>query len=260
MKKKDEKIMKEGSEDKNTRGEWSGAKEILTVEERLLEKGAIGKERLEALRAIQREVASKALIIDGFKNPIHRIAAVDLAFFPKDDRCIVAALVFSITPKGLDVLETLQVQGELRFPYIPGFLAFREGPPILKALRMLSTDFDILLCNAHGIAHPLGCGCSTYVGVKIGKPTIGIAMKLLCGDYVKPIKLGQWMPVVYNSKIVGAAVLTKLGCLPIFVSPGHLVSLESSVKIVLGLIRGHKLPEPLWKAHKFANEAVRKHM
>lgn len=225
-------------------------------------KGALSEKTLESLRTKQREVASRALVKDGFREPIERVAAVDLAFLPKGshDRAVAAAVVFSISSEGFEVLKALEIEGELRFPYIPGFLAFREAPLILKALRRLHANFDVLLCDAHGIAHPLGCGCSTYVGVEVGKPTIGVAKGLLCGDYVEPSRVGEWTPVRHSGKIVGAAVLTKPGCRPIFVSPGHLVSVESSAKIVLGLIKGRKLPEPLWKAHELARRGVERRL
>jgi deoxyribonuclease V len=229
----------------------------LGLEGKFMKNGVVSPEDLEALRARQKELASKAIISNGFKEPIKRVAAVDLAFLPKSENAVVAVLVFSIKEKDFETIETVHVQGELRFPYIPGFLAFREGPLILDGLRRLSEDFDVLLCNAHGIAHPLGCGCSTYVGVEIGKPTIGVAKGILCGSYIEPTKVGDWTPIIYNDRIVGAAILTKPGCRPIFVSPGHLVSVESSARIVLNLVRDHRFPEPLWKAHEMATKAVK---
>jgi len=205
---------------------------------------------LEGLKKIQEELAGKILLKDGFRKPVQRVAAVDLAY--NRDEAFAAAIVYDYLDAR--VLEEHVIREALTFPYIPGFLAFREAPPITEAVKGLRTGFQILLLNAHGTAHPRGCGCASHVGLLLKKPTVGVALRKLCGEYAeKPLKAGDWRPLIYRGKTVGSALLSKPNCNPIIVSPGNLVTLESSITIVKHLLKGHKLPEPLRLAHNLAN-------
>jgi len=138
---------------------------------------------------------------------------------------------------------------------VPTFLGFREGPAIVKLIKLRRRTPDVFLINAQGIAHPLFCGCASHVGVLAQKPVIGVAASNLCGEYdCEPVEVGDAVPMRYNGRVVGWVLKSKAGCNPIFVSPGHLVSLESSLKIVKDCLKNHKLPEPLQQAHRLAND------
>ncbi|MFX1453014.1 MAG: endonuclease V, partial [Promethearchaeota archaeon] len=139
------------------------------------------------------------------------------------------------------------------FPYKPGFFIFREGPPILEIVLKLNIMPDVFLINSHGICHPLGIGAASHIGILIEKPTIGVAQNILCGDAAPPKNLGDISPIFLKNKIAGYAFLTQLNTKPIYISPGHLITLETAIKIVKNTIKAYKLPEPLRLAHQLAN-------
>ncbi|MEM4266852.1 MAG: endonuclease V, partial [Candidatus Nanoarchaeia archaeon] len=139
-----------------------------------------------------------------------------------------------------------------KFPYIPTMLMFREGPPIFDTFALFENRPDLIMVDGNGVLHPLKAGLASYVGVSLNIPTIGVAKKLLCGE----VHQGK---VYVNGEIRGVVLYTKQGSNPIFVSPGHRVSLDSAVDFVKSFLKpGFKLPEPLRVAHKFAAKLKRK--
>ncbi|MBO3755449.1 MAG: endonuclease V, partial [Candidatus Brockarchaeota archaeon] len=128
-------------------------------------------------------------------------------------------------------------------------------PAIMETYVKLENKPDVVMINGHGIAHPLFCGIASHVGVLLkGPATIGVAGSKLCGEYDEaPEAEGEWSALKYKGKVVGAVLLTRRGCKPIFVSPGHKISLKSSVEIVKHFITSHRLPLPLQRAHHLAN-------
>ena len=114
----------------------------------------------------------------------------------------------------------------------------RESEPILKALKKLETNFDILLIDGHGRLHPRLCGLACYIGIKINKPTIGVAKKILCG------KVKDDSKVEYDGKILGFEI--KNNNKKIYVSVGHKINLNTGIGIIKKLILDEKwYPEPL---------------
>lgn len=142
----------------------------------------------------------------------------------------------------------------LDFPYIPTFLAFREGAAIKQVVRRLSAQVDVFLLNAQGIAHPRRCGCASHLGVEIGKPTIGITQSLLYGEFLEePSQQGDAVALTAEGEQVGWVLKPCEGSKPIYISPGHLVTTSTSLGLVKECLRGHRLPEPLQMAHVLAN-------
>ncbi|MFX1465042.1 MAG: endonuclease V [Promethearchaeota archaeon] len=205
---------------------------------------------LNSLRKEQKNLAKKIILKDKFDSP-EILAGVDLSYM--ESKCIVAYV--TLKSSTLEVLERRAIKHKVVFPYIPTFLAYREGPPILALLEQLDTFPDILMVNGHGIAHPLFCGSASHVGVLTNIPTIGIAVKLLHGMNSEiPVNVGSYYYVTYSGRRVGAVFLSKKGCKPIIISPGHLTTLDSCIEIVKHSLTGYKLPEPLRLAHKLAQE------
>jgi deoxyribonuclease V len=215
----------------------------------------LNKIQKEKLRSIQKEICKKIILNDEFSKPIKIIAGFDLAF--SNDKAFVAGIVMNY--KKFDIIEMKIVKTKLSFPYVPTFLTFREGPPILKVYKKLKTKPDIIIINGQGIAHPIRCGIASHVGVLLDLPTIGVAQKKLCGEFGEPKQVGYYKTIIYESKRIGYAYKSKENCKPIFVSPGHKVSLRTSLKIVISCIREYKLPLPLRMAHIYANKMKRKY-
>ena len=157
----------------------------------------------------------------------------------------------------LEEVDHAVVKDKINFPYIPGLLSFREIPMLLKAWEKLKKKPDLIIVDGVGIAHPRRLGIASHLGLVLGVPTIGCAKSLLTGVYEEPgIEPGSisYMHDKYNKEeIIGAVLRTKPGVKPIFISPGHLITLEESIKIVLGCVKKHRLPEPTRLAHNKVN-------
>ncbi|MET0269415.1 MAG: endonuclease V [Sphingomonas sp.] len=145
------------------------------------------------------------------------------------------------------------------FPYVPGYLGFREAPALVRAWGMLAERPGLILVDGQGRAHPRRCGVASQLGVVLDVPTIGVAKSLLCGaieGVVGPAP-GDRAAVVDRGETIALALRTRARATPIYVSIGHRVSLDQAAGIVLALTGGRRLPAPIRAAHDAAN-AVRR--
>jgi len=176
------------------------------------------------------------------------IAGVDISV-GKGEGMAKGAVVVLQYPQ-LRVVETRVVQGKLDFPYIPGLLSFRESPLTLAACQKLAITPDLILVDGQGIAHPRRLGLASHLGLFLNKPTIGCAKSLLCGKHDMPgEEPGSYTEVADRGEIIGAALRTKLGVKPVYVSIGHKVDLQTAIQWVMNCCRGYRLPEPARLAH-----------
>ncbi len=179
------------------------------------------------------------------------VAGVDVHFERggKISRAAVAVLRLPELAVAEEVIERLPTA----FPYVPGLLSFRELPPVLAALKRLSQEPDLILCDAHGLAHPRRFGLACHLGVLADIPAVGVAKSRLTGVHDKvPHERGGWVPLTDADEIIGAVVRTRAGVKPVFVSVGHRVSLETSIDLTLRLTTRYRLPEPSRAAHRLA--------
>lgn len=159
----------------------------------------------------------------------------------------------------LTLTESVVVEGEVRFPYVPGFLAYRELPLLLRAYKMLKGKADLFILDGQGIAHPRGCGIAASFGVVTGEVTVGCAKTHLFGTHDEPGP-APWDAAPLRAPdglVIGAAVRPGRGSRPLFVSPGHRISVETAVEIVRECSRAHRLPEPTRLAHDLLQDARR---
>ena len=199
------------------------------------------------LQDMQKKVAKAVRLSDEFEE-IKLIAAFDTAFV--GDKVVCGAVV--VKADTMEVVEKKFSVSRAPMPYVPGLLAFREGPPILQTYYDIEHDPDVLLIKGHGIAHPMKCGLATYVGVELAKPTIGMAKRKLVGEV-------QDENMLINGKVVGKIVKTKDHANPLFVSPGNMISVETAAELVKkSVIHPHKLPEPLHIAHRYTKHMAKK--
>ena len=176
------------------------------------------------------------------------IAGVDISA-DKGQGVATGAVVVLQYPE-LGVVETKVVNDKLNFPYIPGLLSFREAPLILAACQKLTVTPDLILVDGQGIAHPRRMGLASHIGLWLNSPTIGCAKSRLCGTHQVPgTEPGSYAEVVDNGEIIGAALRTKLGIKPIYVSIGHKIDLPTAIHWVMECCRGYRLPEPTRLAH-----------
>ncbi len=202
------------------------------------------------LKDQQSQIAQQFSAEDGLKpDEIRYIAGFDVAYF--GNKCVCSVVVLDY--KTFEVVEKKFLVTKTPMNYVPGFLAFREGPPICQVYYDLECEPDVLIVDGHGIAHPLKAGLATFVGVELGKPTVGVAKTLLVGEEKDGL-------IMLEGEVVGKAVKTKEHANPLFVSPGNMVSIETAAEIVKHCaIPPHKLPEPLHQAHRFASKVAEKH-
>lgn len=150
----------------------------------------------------------------------------------------------------------------LEFPYIPGLLSFREVPVLLAALKKLKDMPDLLFCDGQGYAHPRRFGLACHLGVLLDLPAIGCAKSILIGEHGSlKEKAGTWTELVDKTaggERIGAALRTREGVRPIYVSQGHRMSLETAIRLTLEVTDGYRIPRPTREADHFASEAKRK--
>ena len=198
-------------------------------------------------RELQSQIEKQVSLKDALKiENVRLVAGFDVAFFLKTIICAGVLLEFP----SLKVVEKTSVLVQEPMPYLPAFLSFREGPPILEAYRKLQQEPDVILVDGNGILHPHKAGVASYVGLSLKKPTIGVAKKLLCGEVKED-------GVYYRGDLRAKVLQGKKGSNPLIISPGHAVSFETSLEIVRRCLTYHKLPEPLHLAHHLA-EKVKK--
>ncbi|MBI5398199.1 endonuclease V [Candidatus Woesearchaeota archaeon] len=197
--------------------------------------------RITELKKEQIRLAKKVTTKDEFAE-IKRIAGCDQAFVGNQ---VISAVVVLTFP-ALEVLEKKFGVADAPIPYVPGFRSYREAPAVVEAFGKLKEKPDMLLCDAHGILHERRIGMASHLGILLDVPTIGISTNLLVGE-VRDDK------IYVENELRGMLLKTKEYAKPIYVSPGHRVSLKSAVEIVQKCLTGHKLPEPIHQAHKFAN-------
>lgn len=206
---------------------------------------------LKSLTHIQEEIAKKVVLKDDFRVPIEYLGGVDSAYI--NDVAVTACVILKY--EDLELVEKKSIVSTLKFPYISGYFVFREGPPILGILSKMEKIPTILMINSQGILHPTLAGCASHIGVLADLPTIGVTQRILCGSYeAEPSQVGEWTPIYYQSEVLGAYFLSLKGNKPIVISPGNRITLESAMNVVKHSLKGHKFPEPIHLAHRFATE------
>jgi deoxyribonuclease V len=209
---------------------------------------------IKEAKEIQYKFKQQVKIIPLVKEP-EFIAGVDAAFL--GDSVIGTVCVYRYPE--LIPLENTYALTKITFPYIPGFLSFREGPAIIKALDNLKTKPDVVIFDGQGIAHPEGLGIASQIGILINIPTIGCAKTKLIGGYIEPgIKKGQYSFLKHRGKIVGVVLRTRENVKPVFVSPGHMIDLKKAIDIVLNCTSKYRIPEPLREADHLSKRLKKK--
>ncbi len=196
---------------------------------------------------IQKELRSW-LDLTTLPGTVRRVAGTDVSFSRKSGRIWAGVVVLSFPE--LSKVEEQWIQDKVSFPYIPGLLSFRELPVLLKAIKKMESDPDLILCDGQGIAHPRGLGLASHLGLLVDRATIGCAKSRLVGDFSElGQQKGSYTPLWYKGQTVGAVLRTRRGVKPLFISPGNRITLDESVEIVLACCRKYRMPEPTRQAH-----------
>ncbi len=194
---------------------------------------------MEKAKEIQKVLAKRVDRSYVLKD-VNSVAGLDVSY--SKDVGVAAAVLLDFP--GLNLKEYAVARGVVEVPYIPGLLAFREAPLMIKAYEKLGCDADLIVVDGHGVTHPRGFGVASHVGLVLDKPTIGVAKNLLYGSVVRYPDSAEY--VVVNGS-VGGMVYERLGR-KLYISIGHKVSMESLKLIVPQLFKSHYLPEPTYIA------------
>src|SRR3990172_3776053 len=199
--------------------------------------------------ALQLRLASQVVRRERLAD-VRLVAGVDVSA-PR--RGLVRGAVVLLRYPELDPVEQALAEGAPPFPYIPGLLSFRESPVLLAAFARLQRTPDLILVDGQGIAHPRRCGIASHLGLILGLPTTGCAKPRLIGHHgdVGPAA-GDYGELLDGGEVIGAALRTRHGANPMYVSIGHLVDLAAALHWTLACCRGYRLPEPTRLAHQAA--------
>ena len=208
-------------------------------------------------RKVQERLRSLVRLAPLSLDRVRRVGAADVTFLGPKDVVAAAIVVFDFLSRA--VLEERTAVRRVRFPYVPGYLTFREGPAVVAAWRKLSLRPDVMLFDGHGAAHPRRFGIASHMGVVLSVPSVGCAKKRLVGEHKAPgPRKGDTSPLSLEGETVGAVVRTREGVRPVIVSPGHLADVESSVSLVLALCSRYRIPDPARRAHQMTQELRQK--
>jgi deoxyribonuclease V len=205
--------------------------------------------------AIQNSLRSR-LCLAPLARPLRLVAGADVAYSRASHRMYAAVVVVALP--SLEVVEVARAVCRARFPYIPGLFSFRELPPLLRAFARLRREPDVLLFDGQGLAHPRRFGLACHAGLLLETPSVGCAKSRLVGAH-GPLgaERGARAELLLDGGVVGAAVRTRPGVKPVYVSPGHLADVASAVDLVLATARRFRVPEPIRLAHH-ATTALRR--
>ena len=205
-----------------------------------------------AARALQQRLAPAVERRNRLPDPIRLVAGVDVGF--EMEGRITRAAVAVLRLPGLEQVDQAVHREATRFPYIPGYLSFREVPAILGALAQLNTTPQLLLCDGQGLAHPRRFGLACHLGLLADLPSIGVAKSRLIGRHGElPARRGACVALLDGEEVIGAVLRTRQAVQPLYVSIGHRINLPTAVDFVLRCAPRYRLPETTRQAHRLAS-------
>ena len=215
---------------------------------------------LEELQALQDDLLSRRSLRSRARRP--RLAGrVDVSYRAADEGVVAYALV---DVAGGELLWSTTVRRKIRFPYITSYLAYRELPILLELIEQVRDAgrlADMLMVDGSGILHPRQAGVATHLGIVAEVPTVGVTKKLLCGQVnLQGLECGELRPVVHQGRKLGAALRPRqTSGRPLFVSAGHLISTQAAQRLAARLLKGHRLPEPIYWADRLSRAETHRH-
>ncbi|MFT3796269.1 deoxyribonuclease V [Flavobacterium sp.] len=193
------------------------------------------------------------IVLQPLQKEIKTIAGADISF-NKYETKVYAGIVVLDYPQ-MTVKHYALAEFETTFPYVSGYLAFREIPALLQAWQLLPQKPDVVVLDGQGITHPRRMGIASHFGVLENWPTIGCAKSMLFGKF-DPLEESKFstQPIYGKGELMGHALRTKDKVQPVYVSPGHLVTAEQSLEIIKHCVGKYRIPEPTRRAHEKVNE------
>ena len=202
---------------------------------------------------IQKQLAGKVLLRGQRKTP-EIVAGADISFGKFSSRAFAGVVLLKFP--SMEVMGEFTAEGGLTFPYVPGLLSFREAPILLELFKKVCPDPDLIFFDGHGLAHPRKLGLACHMGLFLDCPAIGCAKSKLIGDYEEPEReKGSFSLLLDTDKnLLGAALRSREGCKPIFISVGHKIDLKTAVQRTLECTTRYRIPEPTRLAHNLVTK------
>ena len=193
--------------------------------------------------AIQNNLREK-VIVSPINKEVHYVGGTAVTFDTNNN--IIHAALSVLSYPDLELVEQRGISQEIRFDYISGLLAFREGAPLMSLFRKIGQAVDVVLFHSHGQAHPRRFGLASHLGVLLDVPSIGVSNKILVGSYehLSEERYSE-SQIIYNDETIGVSLRSKENTKPIYISVGHRVDLSSSTELIKGLVKKYRLPEPI---------------
>jgi deoxyribonuclease V len=207
---------------------------------------------VEEATEIQQRLRQEVITTDQLET-VQYVAGVDVGF--EAEGTITRAAIAILSFPNLQLQEQSIARLPTQFPYVPGYLSFREVPAVLEALAQVKITPDLLLCDGQGIAHPRRFGIAAHLGLLVNIPAIGVGKSLLVGKHDEvPDQKGSWVPLIHKGETIGAVLRTRPGTKPLYISIGHRVTLSTAIDYVMRCTTKYRLPETTRFAHKLASD------
>ncbi|MCH8003991.1 MAG: endonuclease V [Nanoarchaeota archaeon] len=201
------------------------------------------------LKEEQIKLAKKVITTDSFEK-ITSIAGTDQLYV--NNKVISAVVVCDY--KTLKVIEKKHAVVDAKISYKSSFLFYRDGPAVMEAFNKLDHKPHILILEGNGILHPRRIGMASHVGILLDTPTIGVTKRLMLGQV-------RENTIYVEKEARGYELITREHAKPIYISPGHKISLKTSLEVIKNCLRQpHKFPEPLHLARKYVNKVKKELM
>ena len=205
----------------------------------------------ERAREIQSSLAARISLKDDFSS-ISKIAGLDVGL--EDNNTVAVGGIVILSYPGFEVIEKRLSKRKVIFPYVPGYLSFREIPVLLESFAKIRHKPDLIICDGQGIAHPRRFGLACHLGILLNLPAIGAGKSKLIGKYTEPaLTKGSSSPLIFKDEIIGAVLRSRTGTRPLFVSPGYRISINSALHWTLNCCDKYRLPETTRHAHKLVS-------
>lgn len=196
---------------------------------------------------IQQLELARRVRVEAFAGTPRYVAGADIAFSADGTVAVAVAVVWDCQEKRL--VEQQVARRPVEYPYVPGYLSFREGPALLEVIGQLRQPWEVICFDGQGLAHPRRCGLASHMGVLLDRPAIGCGKSRLIGTFEEPaIAQGSVSPLMDGNELIGRVLRTRTGVKPIFLSVGHRMDLESATRIVMSCVTRYRIPEPTRQA------------
>lgn len=216
------------------------------IQNELREKVIVQERELLLEKSVPSEPRSSKIL------SVHTIGGADISLNLYSST-IYAGIILLSFPQ-LRPLAYSLIKAETHFPYVPGFLAFREVPALIKVWEQLSIKPDVLVVDGHGIAHPRRLGIAAHFGAVTQQVSMGCAKNILCGKFIEPaIERGSHTSIIDKQEQIGYAFRSKAKTAPVYISPGYGLGMQNSLTIIQHCMGTYRIPEPTRLAHELVN-------